>query len=140
MDYTALGASALAIVISALSLWNSWRARCASEDAQHHTQIVAFEQRRQEVREMFLEKQILTVEINANLNRFSDSEWLREKRSQLAAMHLQNETFLKDFDAIPTSPSTEARLKLERIGGAVKKANNDLLRHLKAVPDKSPSK
>jgi hypothetical protein len=54
--------SVAAIVISVLSFRSSRR-------AQHHTQIVSFEQRRQEVRQILFEGQLMIGEINAEMNR-----------------------------------------------------------------------
>jgi hypothetical protein len=54
----ALGLSGIALIISALSFWFSRR-------AQHHTQIVSFEQRKQEIRRILLEEQVLHGEIKS---------------------------------------------------------------------------
>jgi hypothetical protein len=132
--------SVAALIISGLSLWNARTPRRNSEDAQYHTQIVSFEQRKYDVRQILFQRQILTAEINGELNRFPDSKWLREKFSELAVVRYQNDKFLKDFDAIPSSPSTETRLKLERIGGAVMEGHLVLQNLLKVVRESLPSK
>ena len=62
IPFIALGISGIAITISALSLWVSWR-------NQHHTQIVSFEQRRQEVRQSFFDGQLLVAELHDELKR-----------------------------------------------------------------------
>jgi hypothetical protein len=79
MDFTsflALGVSVIALIISGLGFRLSRR-------AQHHTQIVSFEQRKQEFRQVFLEENLLVIQIEAELMRFPDNEWRREKFSQL---------------------------------------------------------
>ena len=127
--------SAIAIVISVLSLRNSRRALRSSEDAQHHTQIVTYEQRKQEVRQLILEQSILNGEIDAELSRIPDSIWLRDKISQVAIIRDRTESSLKNFDAIPSSPSTDARLALEQLGGHAIWAHKTLQQFLKVLRD-----
>jgi hypothetical protein len=127
--------SAIAIVISVLSLRNSRRALRSSEDAQLHTQIVTYEQRKQEVRQLILEQSILNGEIDAELSRIPDSIWLREKISQVAIIRDRTENTLKNFDAIPSSPSTDARLTLEQLGGHAIWAHKSLQTFLKVLRD-----
>ena len=142
MDYIpfiALGVSIAALVISALSLWFSW-------GAQHHTQIVSFEQRRQEVRQIFLEGQLIVGERNDELNRailVSENQLIVGKMSeplkrkflesikivrggitQNTLVRHEYETVLRELDQIPSSPSTQARLDLERLGGAAIQMKN----------------
>src|SRR5688572_11629499 len=115
MDYTsliALGVSVVALIISGLGLWLSLR-------VQHHSQIVSFEQRKQEFRRMFLEENLLAIQIEVELKRLPDNEWRRDKFSQLTASHKLNDTLIKKFDLIPSSPATEARLRLEDLGGKI---------------------
>ena len=132
--------SVIAIIIAALSLQNSRRAQRTSENAQHHTQIVSFEQRKQEFRQVFLEENLLVIQIDAELKRFPDNEWRREKFSQLTASQNLKETVIKDFDRIPSSPATEARLKLEDLGGKIMVSNNGLKTLLKLLQDTNRSR
>jgi len=130
--------SVVAIVISALSLRNSRR-------AQHHTQIVSFEQRKQEVRQTFFEGQLMLGEINAELNRaiplFNDagSMWPNaDEIAEVAVLRHRCQNFLKNVvDRLPSSPSTQARLKLEEIGGEAILLNKDIQVMLKSVRDAS---
>jgi len=131
MDFTsfpALGVSVIALIISGLGFRLSRR-------AQHHTQIVSFEQRKQELRQVFLEENLLVIQIEAELMRFPDNEWRREKFSQLTASQKLNEGLIKDFERIPSSPDTEARLKLEDLGGKIMVSNNTLKTLLKMLHD-----
>src|SRR6059036_1794300 len=106
----ALCVSGIALVISALSLWFSSR-------AQHHTQIVSFEQRKQEVRQIIFEGHLLLKELAGNLNQFPDSQKLRDILGQMAILRHEHDSLLNEMDKIPSSPSTQARLKLEQVGG-----------------------
>ena len=119
VPWIAIGISVLALVVSALSLWNSWHARRSSEDAQNHTQIVSFEQRKQEFRNMLVAENVLFVQITTELSWFPDSELLRNMVSEFAELRHQSEAILKIFDTIPTSPSTHSRLQLEETGALI---------------------
>jgi len=96
---------------------------------------VSFEQRKQELRQVFLEENLLVIQIEAELMRFPDNEWRREKFSQLTASQKLNEGLIKDFERIPSSPDTEARLKLEDLGGKIMVSNNTLKTLLKMLHD-----
>jgi hypothetical protein len=130
--------SVAAIVISALSFRSSWR-------AQRHSQIVSFEQRRQEVRQILFEGQLMIGEINAEMNRgLINAETLpdpdipilaRETISRLDAITRQRREALKILEELPSSPSTQARLQLEEIGGTAIKINTRVQAVLKQVPD-----
>jgi hypothetical protein len=99
--------SVAAIVISALSFRSSWR-------AQRHSQIVSFEQRRQEVRQILFEGQLMIGEINAEMNRgLINAETLpdpdipilaRETISRLDAITRQRREALKILEELPSSP------------------------------------
>jgi hypothetical protein len=93
MENIPLVLSVAALIISGLSPWNARTARRNSEDAQYHTQIVSFEQRKYDVRQILFQRQILTAEINGELNRFPDSKWLREKFSELAVGAIKTTNF-----------------------------------------------
>lgn len=140
MEYIPFIASA-ALVVSALSLWVSWRAR-------HHNQIVSFEQRRQEIRQILLEGQIIAVQSINEWNRgiaISERQLIIGKMSESLARKFvevanivrdgiarkdvtrhQYDEILKDLEQMPPSPSTQARLDLERIGGTAIKLKNEL--------------
>jgi hypothetical protein len=140
MDYLpliAIGISVFSLVIAGLSFWNSWRARHSSEDAHHDIQIVKFEQRKQELRQFFLEEEILHAEIDNELNRLPDSKWLREQISCFAIICQEREDSLKEFDAIPASPSAEERLRLEQIGGKIIATHKATQTFLKVLRDQS---
>jgi hypothetical protein len=131
MDFTsflALGVSVIALIISGLGFRLSRR-------AQHHTQIVSFEQRKQEFRQVFLEENLLVIQIEAELKRSPDNEWRRDKISQLTASQERNKSLIKDFERITSSPATEARLKLEDLGGKIMVSNNTLKTLLKMLQD-----
>jgi hypothetical protein len=139
--------SVAAIVISALSLRNSWRAQRSSEDVQHHNQIVSFEQRRQDVREIFLEGQLIAGERSDELNRailISENQLIVGKMSEQlkrkfleatkivrdgvahnAVVRHEYETVLERLDRIPPTPSTQARLDLEGLRGAAIRMKNE---------------
>ena len=147
VPWIALGGSIIAIIISALGLWNSWRARKSSEDAQRHTQTVAFEQRRQEIRQTFFEGQLMLGEINAELNRVipllkdTDSTWPSgHSIAEVATLRQRCRNFLENVvDRLPSSPSTQARVKLEEMGGEANLLNKDLQVMLKSVRDANAS-
>ena len=127
--------SAIAIVISVLSLRNSRRALRSSEDAQHHTQIVSFEERKQEVRQLIREQGIFNDEIDAELKRIPDSPWLRERISECAILRDRTQGTLKNFDTIPTLPGTDARVILEQLKGDAMWAHKTLEQFLKVLRD-----
>jgi hypothetical protein len=130
--------SGLAFVISALSLWFSWR-------AQRHSQIVSYEQRKQEVRQAFFEGQLMFGEINAELNRaiplFKDTGWPNASQiAEVAVLRHRCQNFLKNVvERLPSSPSTQARLKLEELGGEAILLNKDIQVMLKNVRDTNES-
>jgi hypothetical protein len=126
--------SVVAIVVSALSLSFSWR-------AQHHTQIVSYEQRKQEVRQSFFEGQLMLGEINTELNRAiplsGDAGWPNASQiAEVAVLRHRCQNFLKNVvERLPSSPSTQARLKLEELGGEAILLNKDIQVMLKNVRD-----
>lgn len=143
-ETVALGVSIAAFVVSLLSFSTSW-------DGQRHNRIVSFEQRRQEVRQTLLEGQLLLAqsdEIVRAAIRDANDTVSRDKHADvlhdLAVLRGELEAFLKEFDQIPASPDTKARLALERVGPRLA-YNNQKLRVIleKARPDrpipKSPS-
>ena len=161
IPWIALGVSVFALIISALSLWNSWRARRSSENAQHHTQIVAFGQRKQEIRHIIFETQQLLGESRDALNRAerelrhaemteADRVEISKTNSDLitaiAGAFDKQQACLKDLIDMPSSPSTDARLILEGVGGLANQLNKrvqDLLQRtqetLKLVRDSAQS-
>jgi hypothetical protein len=79
MEYITLGVSVVAIVFTALnsitsrqSLRNSQRALRVSQDAHRHTQIVTFEQRKQDVQQNLFDCHLLFGEVKDLLNRFRE--------------------------------------------------------------------
>jgi len=132
IPFIALGVSIFALIISALSLWNSWRTRRSSEDAQLHNQTVSFEQRKQQVRQTIFETQLRLGEISNHLNRAERKLSLLEGEDALrievikthsdmitdvAAIRSRGQAALKAIIEMPSSPSTPARVTLEEIGG-----------------------
>jgi hypothetical protein len=85
----------------------------------------------------FWEEKLLFEEINVELSRIPDSAWLREKISMLAVIRHQGEISLKNFETIPSSPSTERRLWLEQTGQKIIDANKSLRELLKTLRDHS---
>jgi hypothetical protein len=126
----ALGLSGIALIISALSFWFSRR-------AQHHTQIVSFEQQKQEIRRILLEEQVLHGDIKSELDQIPDSHRLRDMISRGAVIRDRTGASIKTFDDIPSSPSTNTRLRLERVGGTIIEAKESLQVLLKTLHDES---
>ncbi len=127
----------ISLVISGLGFWNSLRARRSSEVAHREIQIIGFEQRRQQLRQLFLEEEVLHDEINDELNRLPDNKWLREQISCFAIIRQEREDSLKEFDAIPSSSSAEERLRLEQIGEKIIAAHQGAQTLLKVLRDQS---
>ena len=133
IPWIALGVSIVALIISGLSFWNSWRARRSSEDAQHHTQIVTFEQSKQEIRQILLEQELLHEEIKRELDRTPDSDHLRDMIARVAIIRKTAEATIKLFDEVPSSPSTDVRLRLEQVRGTSIESKERLQVLLKAL-------
>ena len=124
--------SVVAIVISALSLRNSRR-------AQHHTQIVSFEQRKQEVRQILFEILVMLREANDELNRVTDN---KDLIILVALARHKYDVLLKSLDRVPPTPSTQARLDLEQLGGsaiAMNKEVQTLAKKSRLLADLCPS-
>jgi hypothetical protein len=129
--------SIAALVISFLSYRNSRRAQRSSEDAHHHTQIVSFEQRREEVRVILFESQLHLGAINdcaSLINRMIPlaAGVDEETRARLTKTYcdLITETAekgdllksaLKALDDLPASPSTESRILIEKARGIMER-------------------
>ena len=105
--------SIAALIISYLSYRNSKLARRSSEEAQNHSQIVEFEQRRTELKLFIHRTKILIIEI-------SNNEFYRELRDTKNMQALEDslrrmETILPRYYQTPPTPSTEDRLTLEQM-------------------------
>jgi hypothetical protein len=72
-------------------------------------------------------------EIKSELDRTPDSDHLRDMISRVAIIRDTNEATMKIFDEIPSSPSTDARVQLERVGGTVIESKERLQVLLKAL-------
>jgi hypothetical protein len=59
----------------------------------------------------------------------------REIFATKTASQKLNEGLIRDFERIPSSPDTEARLKLEDLGGKIMVSNNTLKTLLKMLQD-----
>jgi hypothetical protein len=104
----------------------------SSRDAKHHTQIVTFEQRKQEVRQTLFEGQLLFAEITKELNQFENPTNASKNRGRKPSeSHAdppriiyygrspprQQQNLLQRLDKVSPSASTEDRLLLEELGG-----------------------
>jgi hypothetical protein len=122
-----------------------------------HTKIVSFEQRRQEVRQIFFEGQLIAGEKSVELNRAMSicenqlivgkmSEQLKRKFlegakisstgiADNAVVRQEYAAVLKQLDELPSSPSTQARLDLERLAATGIRMKNEQQAKLKELRD-----
>jgi hypothetical protein len=116
-ESVAIGVSIVALAVSIVSLWSS----C---EVQRHNRTVTFEQRRQDVRQLILQGQLLSQQMNQEVRAALREEQDPVRREVLAdVLHEVNgllgnfEQLIKGFEAIQATPDTSERLALERIGG-----------------------
>ena len=117
----ALVVSILALLVSVASIWSSY-------EVQRQSQTVAFEQRRQEVRQLILQGQLLTQQVDQEVRAALREEQDPQRREELADVHT--------FDTMPATADTSERLNLERVGGKALETNQharDLLETLRSA-------
>ena len=107
--------SILALFVSSISLWLSYQNR-------EHDRLVAYEQRKQEVRQLMLEGALLLEKLDKAILehvRTDGTPELREKAARLWSevkdAHRLMESTVADFETLPATSGTEARLRLERV-------------------------
>jgi hypothetical protein len=134
-ENTAITVSIIALILSAVSLWHS----C---DAQRHTRIVSFEQRKQEIRQIMHETRTLVAEMYEEVRNATIEEKDPERR-KLHADNLTDITLIRDeFDSVlkhferePSTASTQDRLDLEQLATSAIRNNRNaqtLLKRLRA--------
>ena len=112
--------SLAAIIISIVNTRYTWRTR-------QDTETVAFEQRKQEVRTILLQSELRLVQVGFRLQELEGEvkqrfpvkfdEKISVVMAKFTSMKGKLESVLKQFDTVGSSPSTEARLKLEDVAG-----------------------
>jgi hypothetical protein len=136
MEYIPHIIPGIALMISALSYWNSREALRISRDTQHHTQIVSYEQLKQKVRLTIFDTALLLAEISEEQHQAEgfilrskiDGDMTEEKRAEISqimratitTIEIQRHDYqdvLTRLERLPPSHSTEARLILEELDG-----------------------
>jgi septation ring formation regulator EzrA len=103
----------IALIISILSLWLTFQNR-------EYDRIVAFEQKKQEIRGLFMESELLSKMLELKIKELLLTEKRPEMRKTLSnwmvkVNEIRRETLIqKDrFDAIPATSNTDTRLIIE---------------------------
>jgi hypothetical protein len=105
----------LALIVSSISLWLSYQNR-------QYDRLVAYEQRRQEVRQLFLEGELLSEKLERSILEHVKADKTPELREDAAKIwkiateiHQEMTYTVASFQALPATSGTKARLELEKL-------------------------
>ena len=123
----------LALIVSSISLYLSFQNR-------EHDRLVSFEQRKQEVRQLSLEGEILSGKLEGAILEHIRTDKTPEKREVLDNI-LKNvkessqkiKANVADLEALPATSRTDARIKLETLLTNQQHINIQLLEFIEKV-------
>jgi hypothetical protein len=135
-DYVAI----LALGVSLFSLWMSYQNR-------QYDRLVAYEQKKQEVRQLFLEGELLLEKLeNAVLEHVKNdkTDELRIDAGNILKKTVETHRDMKkirtDFESLPATSDTETRLTLERIFSNQQILNKQLRESIETAKQRHGSK
>ena len=107
--------SILAVFVSSISLWLSYQ-------NQEHDRLVAYEQKRQEVRQLLLEGELLSEKVERSILEHVKTDKTPELREDAAKIwkmateiHQEMKSVVASFEALPATSGTKARIELEKL-------------------------
>lgn len=119
--------SVFALVVSSISLWLSYQNR-------EYDRLVAFEQRKQEVRQLLIEEELLCEDVEKAILEHVKTDETPELREDAAMIweearniRRKTESMVNEFGTIPATSKTKDRLVLEKMFIDAQQQNKKLL-------------